>query len=109
MRKLVTALLIFSAVAAGCADDPPRFGSAREVADVIGCTDLETRRAERVEETGVCDIDEGRVTIFTFRDEKQRDDWLRFGARFSEDLIIGPDWALDPPADRAQEIREALT
>lgn len=107
-RTIVAGLIIVSVLTASCADSLPSFSSAREMADALGCADLESRKAQRVEESAVCEFNGERVAIFSFRDEEQRDEWMKFGARFSDDLIVGPDWALDPPEGAAEEIREAL-
>jgi hypothetical protein len=108
MKLMFVILVASSVLAAGCSEGPPSFSSAEELADAIGCTELETGEAERVQETGTCDFEGERLTMFVFEDAEQRDRWLTFGKRLSKDLITGPDWAVDPPDGKAAEVREAL-
>lgn len=108
VRLTVVALLAMAMLAAGCDEDAPVFDSAAEMADALGCTDLETDEAKFVKEAGTCDLDGQRVSLFIFTDAEQRDEWLNFGERFSRDLITGPTWAVDPPEGKAEEVQEAL-
>lgn len=108
MKVVFAAVLAMAVLAAGCSEDAPVFKSAAEIADEIGCRGLELTEGERVKESGICELDGERVSLFVFQDAKQRDDWLSFGEQFSKDLITGPTWAVDPPEGKASEVQEAL-
>lgn len=108
MRAKLAGALFAASMLVSCADDAPVFDTAGQMADRLGCTNLETSEAERVKEAAVCELDGERVSLFIFEDAKQRDQWLQFGDRFSKDLITGPTWAVDPPEGKASEVQEAL-
>ena len=108
MKVAVASLIATVSLLGACGDRAPTFTSAADIADAIGCTGLDTSAAERVDEAGTCEMDGERVAIFMFEDVEQRDEWMPFGERFSNDLIVGPDWAVDPPEGMSREVEEAL-
>lgn len=109
MRSKLMGLLLVASMLVACGDDTPVFDTAGQLADRLGCTELETGEAERVKQAAVCEFDGERVSLFVFENTKQRDEWLRFGDRFSKDLITGPTWAVDPPEGKIEAIRAALS
>jgi hypothetical protein len=108
MRSKLIGVLFAASMLVACGEDAPVFDSAGQMADQLGCTDLEITEAERVKEAAVCELDGERVSLFVFEDTAQRDEWLQFGEQFSKDLITGPTWAVDPPEGKAPEVQEAL-
>ena len=108
MKRHLVASIALTLLLGACAGDPPVYGSAVAVATRMGCDDLSTSSAQKVAEVGSCRLHGEQVRIFMFDDLAQRDEWLSFGGKFSEDLVTGTTWAVDPPPGMTAEVEEAL-
>lgn len=106
---LVLAVGIGAVVAAATADDP--FGDAPVADDLIqriGCTD--SRPAETVEfyvrEQRTCQLQGQTITVYTFHERGQRDDWLEAALSFAGGLYVVSDRWIVSPGNR--ELAEAV-
>lgn len=115
MRSTLVLAVCWTVLASACSKGTlPAFGSAQEVTQALSeqgivCAGLQVSKANLLRESARCEVGDARTSIFIFETSDQRDEWLSFGNRYSNDLIIGPNWAIDPPGGQKDRLEDALT
>lgn len=121
MNRAWIAIVLLLSLAA-CGPQAQAYEGPQEVVGAladseISCEGLEvTERASMgdtghdplIEQRGVCTVDDIEVTIATFANEKDRDDWLAVGSLLGS-TAYGPNWAVTGNSEEiVDEIAGAL-
>jgi hypothetical protein len=97
----VTLLTLAGLTACGGGDGGESFDSPQAIADEIGC-DYEGGSGELfVKEGGSC----GDVSIYTFKDNATRDQYVKAASSFGGTYLVGDKWVVS--AESADPLQEA--
>ena len=121
LRRTWIALALLASLAA-CGQEARAYDGPQDVVDALAdseivCEGLEVEKGTAIGETGhdplieqrgVCAVDDAEVTISTFANEGDREDWLAVG-RLLGPTAYGPNWAISGASDEVvDEIAEVL-
>lgn len=105
--KLLVGMLGLAMLLAACDSGPQSYDGPEQVVSALSeegitCDDLDVRsgseltqdeRPSLVKERGSCSVGSEQVTIVTFADEGDRDDWIAVGQLLGP-VAVGPDWVV---------------
>jgi sugar phosphate isomerase/epimerase len=126
MRRAAAAVLSLVLLGA-CSQEAQSFASPEQVVAALReadleCTGLETEdptadsapvdgaeRESLIDEQGVCSLAGEPVTVMTFQNEGDREDWTAVGKQLGP-VAEGPNWVIASESEEAvQEIADALS
>jgi hypothetical protein len=111
MRSAFVAALV-AAAAVACSPGAQSYGDVDELVaalreQAVGCSRVRPTAAELVDDGATCESGGGRLSLFVFETEADRDRWAGVAGQVA-DFAFGPNWAVVGPPAAIGRIVEGL-